>query len=202
MAFTMQDVLLEPYGGAVLGMTVFAFDLFLASRGLQHGADAALMGVGDFLEELTRNQRWRQGRRVVVRLAFPRALQVDGEGMGEADELEMAVVAQLRASCGCRSAARRHPRRERVAREEVEQPPAVRGGAGDQRLHGRGKRRHQPLLQRAAHRLHVVGHAPQQLHAQAEAAARVREERHPGHGSRGGRRRRGARGSSREPSDR
>ncbi|MDI1347976.1 MFS transporter [Aquabacterium sp.] len=43
------EIGLVPIGA--VGMTVFAFDLYLASRGLQHGAGAALLGVGEFIAQ-------------------------------------------------------------------------------------------------------------------------------------------------------
>lgn len=45
------EIGLVPIGA--VGMTVFAFDLYLASRGLGlgHGADAALLGVGEFIAQ-------------------------------------------------------------------------------------------------------------------------------------------------------
>jgi len=48
------EIGLVPIGA--VGMTVFAFDLYLASRGLQHGADAALLGVGEFIAQ---SAHWR-----------------------------------------------------------------------------------------------------------------------------------------------
>ncbi len=60
--------------------------------------DVLQVGVGDLLEELTRNQRGVHGRNITLRLAFPRALQVDGEAMGEADELTLDVAAQVQAA--------------------------------------------------------------------------------------------------------
>jgi 1-acyl-sn-glycerol-3-phosphate acyltransferase len=48
------EIGLVPIGA--VGMTVFAFDLYLASRGMQHGVGAALLGVGEFL---TQPAHWR-----------------------------------------------------------------------------------------------------------------------------------------------
>jgi hypothetical protein len=61
--------------------------------------DVLNVGVGDFLEDITRNQRALHGRNLTLRLAYPRAIQVDGEGMGEGDELEMGIAGQLQAAC-------------------------------------------------------------------------------------------------------
>ena len=60
--------------------------------------DVLQVGVGDLLEDLTRNQRDMHGRNITIKVAFPRALQVDGEAMGEADELVMDVAAQVQAA--------------------------------------------------------------------------------------------------------
>jgi len=58
--------------------------------------DVLGVGVHEMLDEITRNQRSRQAKNIKIRLAFPRQVQVDGEGMGEADELTMSVAAHLR----------------------------------------------------------------------------------------------------------
>ena len=48
------EIGLVPIGA--VGMTVFAFDLYLASRGLHRGAGAALLGVGEFIAQ---SAHWR-----------------------------------------------------------------------------------------------------------------------------------------------
>ncbi|MCK6549394.1 hypothetical protein L6R52_26360 [Myxococcota bacterium] len=58
--------------------------------------DVLDLGVGDLLDDITDNQRSHHGRRVRLRLAVPRRVQVDGELFGEANELECDLVAKLR----------------------------------------------------------------------------------------------------------
>jgi diacylglycerol kinase (ATP) len=58
-------------------------------------ADLLELGVSDLLEDLTDNQRTYRGRKITVRLASPRSVQVDGEVFGKADEVESEVIAQL-----------------------------------------------------------------------------------------------------------
>lgn len=58
-------------------------------------ADVLGLGVHDFLEEITQNQRTFHGRSVRVQLERPRSLQVDGEALGEALVLECDVPGQI-----------------------------------------------------------------------------------------------------------
>ncbi|MEW5851555.1 MAG: diacylglycerol kinase family protein [Myxococcota bacterium] len=59
--------------------------------------DVLKVGVGDMLDFITENQRELHGAVVKVRLAFPRAFQVDGEAMGEAEDLELTTAGRLQA---------------------------------------------------------------------------------------------------------
>jgi diacylglycerol kinase (ATP) len=59
-------------------------------------ADVLDLGVHELLEEITENQRTLHGRRVRLRLATPRALQVDGEALGTFDDVLCEVAAQVR----------------------------------------------------------------------------------------------------------
>jgi diacylglycerol kinase family enzyme len=58
-------------------------------------ADLLKLGVSEFLEEITQNQRTHHGKAIRLRLASPRKVQVDGELLGEADEVECEAIAQL-----------------------------------------------------------------------------------------------------------
>jgi diacylglycerol kinase family enzyme len=58
-------------------------------------ADVLKLGVSEALEEITQNQRARHGKSIKIRLASPRRVQVDGELLGEADEVECEAIAQL-----------------------------------------------------------------------------------------------------------
>jgi diacylglycerol kinase (ATP) len=58
-------------------------------------ADVLRLGVSEFLEEITQNQRTRHGRSIKLRLASPKKVQVDGELLGEADEVYCEAIAQL-----------------------------------------------------------------------------------------------------------
>jgi diacylglycerol kinase family enzyme len=58
-------------------------------------ADLLDLGVSELLEDFTDNQRTFRGKRIEVRLASPRSVQVDGEVFGTADEVECEVIARL-----------------------------------------------------------------------------------------------------------
>ena len=62
-------------------------------------ADFLKLGVGSLADEITSNQRERHARSVTIRLAFPREVQVDGDALGEAQELTLSVQAQLSTAC-------------------------------------------------------------------------------------------------------
>ncbi|MBI5495736.1 MAG: hypothetical protein HY904_11995 [Deltaproteobacteria bacterium] len=63
-------------------------------------ADILDLGVSGLLDEVTQNQREFHGREVRIRLAYPRAVQVDGDAVGEASDMVLRVVLQLRTACG------------------------------------------------------------------------------------------------------
>lgn len=58
-------------------------------------ADVLRLGVHEFLEEITQNQRTHHSRRVAFRLASPKKVQADGELLGESDEIECEILAAL-----------------------------------------------------------------------------------------------------------
>jgi diacylglycerol kinase family enzyme len=59
-------------------------------------ADLLNLGLSELLETITDNQRTLHGRSIQVRLAEPRRVQIDGEALPEASELDCDVVGRLR----------------------------------------------------------------------------------------------------------
>ena len=57
--------------------------------------DVLELGVGELLDDITDNQRTAHGKRVRVRMASPRRIQVDGEVFGTAQEVEAEVFRQI-----------------------------------------------------------------------------------------------------------
>jgi diacylglycerol kinase family enzyme len=57
--------------------------------------DVLGLGVHEFLEDITRNQRTLHGRRVRLILASGRRLQIDGDPVGEVDEVVCEIVGQV-----------------------------------------------------------------------------------------------------------
>lgn len=58
-------------------------------------ADVLKLGLSEALESITENQRTLSGRSVKIRVASPRRVQVDGEGLGVASEIEADVVGRV-----------------------------------------------------------------------------------------------------------
>lgn len=57
--------------------------------------DILELGVGELLDDITENQRMAHAKKVRVRMAAPRRIQVDGEVFGEAQEVEAEVWRQV-----------------------------------------------------------------------------------------------------------
>lgn len=58
-------------------------------------ADVLKLGVSELVEALTDNQRTLHGRRIEVHLAWPHRVQVDGEALPPAEELECEILGSL-----------------------------------------------------------------------------------------------------------